>query len=320
MRTTANRHALQRQADTLRSFNRYYTMRLGLLRGRYLDSDFSLTEARILYELAHGLGITAATLRRSLSLDAGYISRLLASLEKRGLLGTKPSRLDRRALLLKLTPSGKRTTAHLSRQSSREMEQLLQTVPAAERLDVTQSLIKVQRILSSAEHARDQKSPVKVIRATLSHATDARTLLNEYYREVNVTQRDTPNTVHNFLSSPDSALWIAYVGDTPAGCVVLRPLEVFRHAAECKRLYVRAQFRRQGIAEALLDAMENYARKSSLRWIYLDSKDDLQVAIALYRRRGYEPCKRYNDNPQATIFFRKSIKRPSSRDSFSRHS
>src|ERR1700736_5798925 len=144
MRTTTNRHALQRQADTLRSFNRYYTMRLGLLRGRYLDSDFSLTEARILYELAHGSGITAATLRRSLSLDAGYISRLLASLQNRGLLDTRPSPLDRRALLLKLTPSGKRTTARLSRQSSHEMEQLLRTVPAAQRLDVTQSLIRAQ--------------------------------------------------------------------------------------------------------------------------------------------------------------------------------
>jgi DNA-binding MarR family transcriptional regulator/ribosomal protein S18 acetylase RimI-like enzyme len=311
MNTVTARHALHRQADTLRSFNRYYTMRLGLLRGRYLNSEFSLTEARILYELALGSGTTAASLRRSLSLDAGYISRLLASLQKRGLLGTKASPLDRRALVLKLTPSGKRTTARLSRQSSREMELLLQTVPAPERLAVTQSLSRVQRILSSAEHARDQESPAKVIRATLSHAADARTLLNEYYDAVNVTQRDTPNTVQNFLTDPDSGLWIAYLGDTPAGCVVLRPLKRFRSAAECKRLYVRAQFRRRGIAEALLDAMENFARRSSLRWIYLDSKDDLQLAIALYRRRGYKPCKRYNDNPQATIFLRKSFKRPS---------
>jgi len=311
MNTAAQPHALQRQADTLRSFNRYYTMRLGLLRGHYLNSDFSLTEARVLYELAQGSGITAATLRRSLSLDAGYISRLLASFEKRGLLQTKPSRLDRRALLLKLTASGKRTAARLSRRSSHEMGLLLQTVPDSERLAVIRSLSRVQQILSSAEHARDQNSPAKVIRASLSHAADARTLLNEYYDEVDVTQRDTPNTVQNFLTNPDSSLWIAYLGNTPAGCVVLRPLKAFRRAAECKRLYVRAQFRRRGTAEALLDAMENYARSSSLRWIYLDSKDDLQVAIALYRQRGYKPCKRYNDNPQATIFLRKSLKRPS---------
>jgi DNA-binding MarR family transcriptional regulator/GNAT superfamily N-acetyltransferase len=310
MNTATELHALQRQVHTVRTFNRYYTMRLGLLRGRYLNSEFSLTEARILYELAQASGITAATLCRSLTLDAGYISRLLASFEKRGLLQTKPSRQDRRAMLLKLTPLGKRSAARLNHQSSREMELLVQTVPAAERLALTQSLSRAQQILSSAENACDQNPPAKVVRATLSHAADARTLLNEYYYEVNVTQRDTQNAVHNFLTSPDSGLWIAYLKETPAGCVVLRPLKHLRSAAECKRLYVRAQFRRRGIAEALLDAMEDYARSSSLQWIYLDSKDDLQVAIALYRRRGYKPCKRYNDNPQATIFLRKFLKRP----------
>jgi DNA-binding MarR family transcriptional regulator/GNAT superfamily N-acetyltransferase len=311
MNSSAERHALQRQVDAVRTFNRYYTMRLGLLRGRYLNSDFSLTEARILYELSQGPGITAANLRRSLSMDAGYISRVLASIQKRGLVQTNPSRHDRRVLLLKLTPSGKRSAARVNRQSSREMELLLQTVPAPERLSLAESLSRAHQILSSAEYARDQNSSAKVVRATTSHAADARTLLNEYYDEVHVTQRDTPNTVHNFLTSPDSGLWIAYVGNTPAGCVVLRPLKRFRSAAECKRLYVRAQFRRRGLAEALLDAMEEYARSSFLRWIYLDSKNDLQAAIALYRRRGYKPCKRYNDNPQATVFLRKSIKRHS---------
>jgi len=127
------------------------------------------------------------------------------------------------------------------------METLLQTVPASERLALTESLTRVQHILSSAEHNRDQKSPARVIRATLSHAAHTRILLNEYYREVSVTQRDTPNTVHNFLTSPDSGFWIAYLGENPAGCVALKPLKRFRSAAECKRLYVRTQFRRRAL-------------------------------------------------------------------------
>lgn len=311
MGTTTQSRGLQRQVHAVRNFNRYYTMRLGLLRGRYLNSEFSLTEARILYELAQGPEITAASLRRTLSLDAGYISRLLASFEKRGLLQTKPSRLDRRAMLLKLTVSGERTAARLNGQASREMETLLQNVPDPERLALTQSLSRVQQILSSAEHARVQESSAKIIRASLSHRADARRLLDEYYHEVDVRHRDAPDTLHKLLTEPDSSFWIASVGNTPAGCVALKPLKRFRSAAECKRLYVRAQFRRRGIAEALLDAMEDYARRSSLRWIYLDSKDDLQVAIALYRRRGYKACPRYNDNTQATIFLRKSLKRRS---------
>lgn len=150
-----------------------------------------------------------------------------------------------------------------------------------------------------------------IIRASASQAEEAHILLNEYYREVEVLLRDMPESVDKFLNNPDSGLWIAYVEGTPAGCVVLKPLEEIQSAGECKRLYVRAQFRRMGIANALLDAMEEYARSCSLSWIYLDTKDDLEAAITLYNLRGYEPCERYNTNPQATVFLRKSIRRSS---------
>jgi ribosomal protein S18 acetylase RimI-like enzyme len=147
----------------------------------------------------------------------------------------------------------------------------------------------------------------RVLRAGAVQGEDARLLLNEYYGEIGVVQRDTPTAVQRFLGDADSALWIAYAGDAPAGCVVLRPLPVFQAAGECKRLYVRARFRRRGIAEMLLDAMEAHGRRSGLSWIYLDSKDDLEAALALYRRRRYEPCERYNDNAQATVFLRKFL-------------
>jgi len=143
--------ALHRQTQTLRRFNRYYTMRLGLLRGRYLQSEFSLTEARILYELAQESEITAASLRRSLSLDAGYMSRLLTSLEKRGLVRRKLSHQDGRARLLKLTAAGKRTAARLDQQSSQEMALLLQTLSPSDRVALTTSLDKVHQILTAAE-------------------------------------------------------------------------------------------------------------------------------------------------------------------------
>jgi DNA-binding MarR family transcriptional regulator/ribosomal protein S18 acetylase RimI-like enzyme len=288
--------ALRQQAEALRKFNRFYTARVGLLRGRYLNSEFSLTEARILFELAHTAEMTAGTLRRTLSLDAGYMSRLLASFEKRGLVHRKPSRQDRRAMLLRLTAAGKRSAARVGRQSSQEMKLLLQTLRASERIAVVESLGRVQSILSR-----------RVIQATVSHAEDAWLLLEEYYREVGVIQKDTRESVQEFLAGPDSGLWIAYVEGVPAGCVVLRSMEKHRSAGECKRLYVRPQFRRRGIAEALLDALEGFAMGSSLSWIYLDSMDDLRAAIALYLRRGYEPCERYNENVQATVFLRKSL-------------
>ena len=89
---------------------------------------------------------------------------------------------------------------------------------------------------------------------------------------------------------------------------MLRPLPTIEAATECKRLYVRPQFRGRGIAEALLDAMEEYALEKAAEWVYLDSKDDLKDALRIYVRRGYQPCERYNDNPQATVFLRKRLR------------
>ena len=92
------------------------------------------------------------------------------------------------------------------------------------------------------------------------------------------------------------------------GCVVLRKLESIAKAGECKRMYVKPAARGKDIADMLLDAQEEFARKAGLAWIYLDTYDDLKPAIAIYERRGYKRCDRYNDNPQATLFMRKNIR------------
>ena len=299
MRALPQDRMLQEQAKALRRFNRFYTARLGLLQESHLDSNLSLSEARILYEIAQNPATTAAALRKTLALDAGYMSRMLCSFEKRRLIQRKPSKQDARELLLKLTPAGKRIATKLDSQSSREMSLLLESLPPQKRETLVHALTTAHEILSAPT----------IVKATTIEAADAKLLLNEYYDAINVVQRDTQKSIQSFLSDPAAGLWIAYVDGTPAGCVVLKPLPNIPSASECKRLYVRSEFRRRGIAEALLDAMEAHARKLSLTWVYLDSKDDLPVAIALYKRRGYEPCARYNDNPQATIFLRKRLTR-----------
>jgi GNAT superfamily N-acetyltransferase len=146
-----------------------------------------------------------------------------------------------------------------------------------------------------------------IVRASIAQLVDAQLLLHEYYESVGVVKRDEPEEIQAFLSEATSGLWIAYAGKTPAGCVALRPLPSLGPAGECKRLYVRPRFRGQGIAGSLLDRMEAFAVASGLAWIYLDSKDDLRDALRIYRRRGYRECDRYNDNPQATLFLRKTL-------------
>ncbi len=119
--------------------------------------------------------------------------------------------------------------------------------------------------------------------------------------------RDDRASLEHYLASPDASIWIASVNGEPAGCVMLRPLPEIVGAAEVKRLYVRPEFRGKRLAHALMQAVEEHARREGILWLYLDTKDDLHAAIHFYLTTGYERCARYNDNPQATMFLRKRL-------------
>ena len=289
------------QVSAMREFNRFYTTRLGLLRRRHLDGEFSLTEARILYEIGSNPKLTASSLRNTLGLDAGYISRLLTLLTRRKLVRQTASKEDGREKLLTLSTTGAKKLAQLNERSALQIQELLEPLSAADRETVINSLSKVRSILIEA-----QKPAVRIVR--LSEADDdASRLLEEYYEAASVIQRDTPEAIQQIIGDASSGIWVAYLREKTVGCVMLRRLSSIPLAGECKRLYVRPEARGKGIADALLDSQEEFARSKGLEWIYLDSYDDLKAAIALYRKRGYIPCERYNDNPQATMFLRKNI-------------
>ena len=99
-------NSLQQCTGAVRRFNRFYTRQIGVLRKNYLDSPYSLGEMRVLYELAHGGATTASDIGRALDLDAGYLSRVLRSFEKRGFISRKPSRADARQSDIALTARG----------------------------------------------------------------------------------------------------------------------------------------------------------------------------------------------------------------------
>ena len=297
----ASKFEEEQQIAAVREFNRFYTARLGLLRKRHLDGDLSLTEARILYEIGARPRLTASYLRETLGLNAGYISRSLALLTKRKLVRQTASRQDGREKLLTLSPAGESTVAWLNEQSALQIQGLLANVSSTDRALLLDSLAKVRFILSESKG-----DSVRIVRLSRSN-DDAIRLLQEYYEAVHVVQRDTPEAIQKIIDAPCSGVWLAYLDEEAVGCVVLRALGSIPLAGECKRLYVRPASRGHRIAEKLLDAQEEFARSQGLRWIYLDSYDDLKVAIALYRRRGYISCERYNDNPQATVFLRKDI-------------
>ncbi len=152
---------------------------------------------------------------------------------------------------------------------------------------------------------------IRIVFADPSRIADVSLLLEEYFVAIQVVKRDSMEDIARSLAAPADSSWLAEVDGVPAGYVALRRLDVTglpaATALECKRLYVRPEFRGKGIAGSLLDAMELYAKKTGIDWIYLDSKDDLRSALRLYEERGYLACDRYNDNPQATVFMRKHL-------------
>jgi len=99
--------SIVRQVDAVRRFNRFYTRQIGVLQEGLLDSKFSLTEARVFYELANRDSLTASELGSDLALDAGYLSRILSGFSKRGLIRKKPSKTDGRQSILSLTEKGR---------------------------------------------------------------------------------------------------------------------------------------------------------------------------------------------------------------------
>jgi DNA-binding MarR family transcriptional regulator/GNAT superfamily N-acetyltransferase len=299
--TSSAKSTVADQIATVRRFNRFYTAKFGLLRRRHLDGQFSLTESRALYEIGVTPGVTATALRACLELDAGYMSRLLTALARKRFIRQAPSGADRREKHLKLTATGERAVARLNELSDKQLRKMLANIPPASRAELAASLQTVRQILGGSE-----KPAIRVERLAVVNRV-ALALLDEYYEAVHVVLRDSPAKMRKMLREDGAGMWLAYRGDEAVGCVVLRGLASIPFAGECKRLYVKPAARGNHIADRLLDAQEEFARTQGMRWIYLDTYDDLKTAISLYERRGYRRCARYNDNPQATLFMRKRI-------------
>lgn len=129
----------------VRAFNRFYTRQIGLLHKSYLDSPFSLSEMRVLYELAHRNAPTATHLSKDLNLDTGYLSRMLLNFEKRGFIKRTPSQVDARQSNLSLTKRGAAAFEPYETKANEEIAALLGRLPA----DDQQRLVDAMRTIES---------------------------------------------------------------------------------------------------------------------------------------------------------------------------
>ncbi len=161
---------------------------------------------------------------------------------------------------------------------------------------------------------RDNIPGVAIRRATPADAGAAFALVEEYFSTIGVVLRENQHEFLDEYFGEGKGIWLAQFEGELAGCIGLRKFEPLNtrecgtgNCAEIKRMYVREKFRGQGIAQKLLQAAQRFAREAGYVWVYLDTTNEMKTAARLYQRNGFQRCERYNQNPQAAIFMRKSI-------------
>ncbi|MDB5911992.1 MAG: transcriptional regulator, MarR family [Ramlibacter sp.] len=283
MTTVSRQHV-----KALRAFNRFYTQRIGVLR-RYLDTDFTLTEVRVLYELAHRPPLTARELVRDLELDAGYLSRILRRFEQQGWLHREKAAHDGRQALLRLTEAGYAAFAPLQQKSRDETAALLAAVPRPERPGLIEALARVQRLLQPAE------APPRRITLRAPGPGDLGWVVQAhgeiYAREYGFDSEFealVAQIAARFLRDfdPESERgWIAEVDGERAGCVFL--VRKSRTVAQLRLLILRPEARGLGLGGRLTDECIAFARAKGYRKIVLWTQSHLLAAREIYRSRGF---------------------------------
>jgi DNA-binding MarR family transcriptional regulator/GNAT superfamily N-acetyltransferase len=291
----------QRHIQQVRSFNRAVTRRIGALDGDYLGRGRPLAESRLLFEIGHD-GADLRDLRARLSMDSGYLSRLLRALEAQGLVKSQASATDARVRRVTLTAKGRREVDALDRRSQDFAASLLAPLAGPQRERLVAAMADVERLMRAAAVAIIVADPA---------GDEARACIDAYLREIDA-RFDTgfdpgrgPSADPGDLVPPSGVLLLARVDDAPSGCGALKVIG--EGIGEIKRMWVSPVARGLGIAQRLLTALEGHAIDMGLRTLRLDTNRSLTEARALYARNGYGEIAPYNDNPYADHWFEKRL-------------
>jgi DNA-binding MarR family transcriptional regulator/GNAT superfamily N-acetyltransferase len=276
----------------LRGFNRFYTSRVGVL-DPYLGSEFSLTEVRVLYELAHRDQPTASELARDLQLDAGYLSRILRRFESHGWLARVPSPADARQSLLKLTQAGHDVFAPLQQKSRDEAAALLAPLSPAERDQLIAALGTAHGLL--APPAKKQRTAILRDPQPGDFGWVIQQHGELYAREWGYTvefEALVAAIVAKFIEDFDpqwEKAWIAEVDGERAGSIFL--VRQSATVAKLRLLLLTPQARGLGLGARLTDECIAFARAKGYRKMVLWTQSHLLAARSIYESRGFRMIK-----------------------------
>ncbi len=277
----------------VRAFNRFYTQRIGVLQRGLLDSPYSLTEVRVLYELANGRDLTATNLQKLLDLDPGYLSRMLRSFERSGLVSGVRSKKDGRQTLLRLTPRGRKVFSGLDDRQSSEVGKMLDPVPQAAQESLIASMETIQNVLKG----NGPGNGMVILRA---HGPgDMGWVMSRhgelYDREYGWDERFEAlvgEIVVNFIRNFDAErerCWIAEIDGKRVGSIFL--VKDTTAVANLRLLLVEPSARGRGVGKLLVSECVDFARKAGYRKLTLWTNSVLDAARHIYEASGFRLVK-----------------------------
>jgi DNA-binding MarR family transcriptional regulator/GNAT superfamily N-acetyltransferase len=287
--------------EQVRRFNRLVTQRVGALEEAYLSGDRPLAEARLLWEVGSG-GEEVRALRARLGLDSGYLSRLLRSLERAGLVVVSQSGGDGRVRAVRLTERGSAERDELDRRSDALAQSMLAPLSAGQRTRLLEAMGDVEQLLVAS---MIELAPVDPRRR------GARWCIDQSFAELaRRFERGFDPTVSRPVADaelvpPAGLLLLASLRGEAVGCAGLR----LRGGApaEIKRMWVAESVRRLGLGRRILAELERLAFAAGSAVVQLDTNRSLVEAIELYRSSGYVEVAPFNDEPYADLWFEKRL-------------
>ena len=283
--------AIQQRTAAVRRFNRFYTRQIGVLRKTYLDSPYSLGEMRVLYEIAHGDGVTASDIARALDLDAGYLSRVLHNFEKRGLITRNASAKDARQSHLALTARGRKTFAPAERRSQRDVAAMLGKLGGDEQAKLIAAMQTIENLLvgnpgaaPKPEYILREPRPGDFGWIVSRHAE----LYAQEYGWGTPFEGLCAQIVADFVNNYDPKLercWIAELNGENVGCVML--VKDAPGVARLRLLLVDPQARGLGLGQRLTDECVRFARQAGYKKITLWTHSNLTAARHVYENAGF---------------------------------
>jgi DNA-binding MarR family transcriptional regulator/GNAT superfamily N-acetyltransferase len=284
--------AFDDRVAAVRSFNRFFTRQIGVLREGLLHSDYTLTEMRVLYELAHQGDQPAAALGRDLGLDRGYLSRILAKFEGAGMVAKVPSATDGRSKLLHLTEQGRAVYEPLDRRSREEVGDLLMRFEEPDQLRMLDAMRTIRELLDAGSGMK-YAQPF-VLRA---HRAGDMAWITRRHGELYTAEQGWDGSFGvlvgeicaDFERNFDPVLehcWIAEMGGRQVGSIALaRSGE--DGVGKLRLLLVEAEARGYGLGSRLVEECHAFARAAGYRKMRLWTTDQQKEARQIYRGKGY---------------------------------